>query len=83
MQKFFSDLSVSVCELKKSPSSILARAADSPIVILNRNQPVAYLVSADAFEDLMELLEDCQLGKLVEVRRNERLEAIKISLNEL
>lgn len=83
MRKVLADLSVSISELKKNPSSLLSQASGSPIAVLNHNKPAAYLIPADTYEAIMEMIEDYELGKLVEERRGERAEAIAVSLDDL
>ena len=83
MNRVLADLSVSVSELKKNPSALLSRANGSPIAVLNHNKPAAYLVPADTYEAIMNLVEDHELGKLVEARRREKPEAVTVSLDDL
>ncbi len=83
MRKVLADFSVSISELKKNPSSLLSQASGSPIAVLNHNKPAAYLIPADTYEAIMEMIEDYELGKLVEERRGERAEAIAVSLDDL
>lgn len=83
MRKILADFSVSISELKKNPSSLLSQASGSPIAVLNHNKPAAYLIPADTYEAIMEMIEDYELGKLVEERRGERAEAIAVSLDDL
>ncbi len=83
MRQVLADFSVSISELKKNPSSLLSQASGSPIAVLNHNKPAAYLIPADTYEAIMEMIEDYELGKLVEERRGERVEAIAVSLDDL
>lgn len=83
MRQVFADFSVSISELKKNPSSLLSQASGSPIAVLNHNKPAAYLIPADTYEAIMEMIEDYELGKLVEERRSERAEAVLVSLDDL
>ena len=83
MRQVLADFSVSISELEKNLSSLLAQASGSPIAVLNHNKPAAYLVPADTYEAMMEMIEDYELGKLVEERRGERAEAIAVSLDDL
>ncbi|BBM06156.1 MAG: type II toxin-antitoxin system prevent-host-death family antitoxin [Halomonas sp.] len=83
MRQVLADFSVSISELKKNPSSLLSQASGSPIAVLNHNKPAAYLIPADTYEAIMEMIEDYELGKLVEERRGERAEAIAVSLDDL
>src|SRR5260364_12843 len=63
------------------PSSAIEEADHKPVAILNHNRPAAYLVPAEAFETLMEALEDAELGEIVRQRRGGK--TIKISRDEL
>jgi len=81
MDRIYARASVSISELKKSPSRIINEAEGSPVAILNHNKPSAYLVPAEAFEALMERFEDYELGRLVRERENEA--TTKVSLDEL
>lgn len=83
MHQVLADFSVSISELKKNPSSLLSQASGSPIAVLNHNKPAAYLIPADTYEAIMEMIEDYELGKLVEERRSERTEAVAVSLDDL
>lgn len=81
MEMVYADTSVSITELKKNPSAIIEHAEGFPVAILNHNKPAAYLVPADAFEALMDKLEDVELAALVKQREKQR--EIKVSLDEL
>lgn len=72
---------VSISELKKNPSAVIEAAEGFPVAILNRNSPAAYLVPADAWEVLMDRLEDIELAELVSARADEV--PVPTSLDEL
>ncbi|MBV8801394.1 MAG: type II toxin-antitoxin system prevent-host-death family antitoxin [Gammaproteobacteria bacterium] len=73
--------SVSITELKKSPSSVIEQANGEPVAILNRNKPEAYLIPASLFEMMMEWIEDAELAEIVRQRENSK--GIKVSLDDL
>lgn len=83
MQQLFASFSASISELKKDPTALLNKADGEAIAILNHNLPAAYLVPAEAYERLMETLEDYELGKIVQERQAEKPMAIEISLDDL
>ena len=83
MRQVLADFSVTISELKKNPSALLSQASGSPIAVLNHNKPAAYLIPADTYEAIMDMIEDYELGKLVEERRNEQAQAIAVSLDDL
>ncbi|WP_252107180.1 MULTISPECIES: type II toxin-antitoxin system prevent-host-death family antitoxin [unclassified Halomonas] len=83
MHQVLAPLSVSISELKKNPSSLLAQADGAAIAVLNHNKPAAYLIPADTFEAMMEMLEDYELAKLVEQRRGDKDKAVTVELDDL
>lgn len=83
MRQVLADFSVSISELKKNPSALLSQASGAPIAVLNHNKPAAYLVPADTYEALMDMIEDYELAKLVEERRSDIDKAITVALDDL
>jgi len=83
MRAILSPFSASISELKKNPGRLIEKANGESVAILNHNRPTAYLVPAETFERMSELLEDIELGRIVEKRKNLKAKAVKISLNEL
>lgn len=83
MRQVLADCSASISELKKNPTALLNEADGSAIAILNHNKPAAYLVPAETYEFLMDMLDDYELGSLVEARRSDLSEAVEVSLDDL
>lgn len=83
MRQVLADFSVSISELKKNPSSLLSQASGSPVAVLNHNKPAAYLIPAETYEAMMEMIEDYELAKLVEKRLGDKDQAVSVSLDDL
>ena len=83
MRQILTDFSASISELKKNPTALLNQSDGSAIAILNHNKPAAYLVPADTYEWLMDIVDDYELGKIVESRRGELAEAVEVNLDDL
>lgn len=83
MKQILADCSASISELKKNPTALLNEADGSAIAILNHNKPAAYLVPAETYEWLMDVLDDYELSKVVEARRSDLSDAVEVSLDEL
>ena len=81
MNFIYARRSVSVTELKRSYAEVVEAAANGPVAVLNHNKPVAYLLSAEAFERLVELIEDLEDAETVRERANEI--GIPVKLDEL
>lgn len=73
-----SDTSASVSELKKNPMATVSAGDGLPVAILNRNQPAFYCVPADLYEKILEALDDIELVKLVNTRRNQPLHDVDL-----
>ncbi len=75
------DVSAGISELKKNPMSVMAQGDGAPVAILNRNKPVFYAVPAEAYEALMDKLEDIELAAIVRARLDQP--EIEIALDDL
>ena len=72
-----SDSTTSISDLKQNPIAVAEQGEGFPVAVLNRNQPVFYCVPAEAYELLMDKLEDMELSALV----NARLDQPEIEVN--
>ncbi len=62
------DVSAGISELKKNPMAVVKQGDGAPVAILNRNEPVFYVIPADAYELIMDRLEDVALADIVNSR---------------
>lgn len=83
MRQVLANCSASISELKKNPTALLSEADGEVIAILNHNKPAAYLVPAETYEFLMEMIDDIELGKIVAERRAGLSQAVEVSLDDL
>ncbi|WP_341748263.1 type II toxin-antitoxin system Phd/YefM family antitoxin [Candidatus Tisiphia endosymbiont of Dascillus cervinus] len=83
MNHIYTNLTASISEFKKSPTALLAKSSGELIALLNHNKPTAYLVPAELYEQMVEILDDRDLLKLAEERLKEKKEAIAVDLNDL
>jgi antitoxin StbD len=79
--QLLTETAASISELKANPMKVVASGNGMPVVVLNRNEPAFYCVPADAYEAMMEMLDDLELLKLVKKRQQEK--SIKVSLDDL
>jgi len=56
MEQVLASRSVSITELKRSPSAVLEQAGAEPVAVLNHNRPAAYLLSPEVYESMLERL---------------------------
>jgi len=83
MKSVLANCSASISELKRNPSSLIEQSDGEPIAILNHNKPTAYLIPAETYEELLESIEDYQLGIIIKERQNEKISAIAVDIDEL
>ena len=83
MSPILSAYSASISELKKNPSKLIERAGGESVAILNHNKPTAYLIPAETYEWINNLIEDQELREIVEQREEEKAQAREFSLDEL
>jgi antitoxin StbD len=83
MQQILAPFSATISELKKNPTALLNQAQGEAIAIINHNLPTAYLVPANVYEQLLEKLDDYELGQIVKERQAEKHLAVEVSLDDL
>ncbi len=83
MRQVFADYVTNIAEFKQNTDSVLEQAQTATVVILVHNQPSTYLIPATEYEDLLERLEDYELGLLVKERAVEKPQAVEVSIDDL
>ena len=81
MESVLARCSASISELKKNPMAVVEQGEGFPVAVLNRNQPAFYCVPAEAYEALMDKLEDVELAAIVEARKGQK--EIAVDIDEL
>jgi len=79
MQEIFSNYTATITDLKKDPMSVLG--FDEPVAVLNRNQIVGYCIPTEIYDCMMNMLEDIQLAKIINNRKDQK--SIKVEWDEL
>ena len=83
LTKIHAAYAVSITELKKNPQALINNAHGEAIALLNRNRPTAYIIPAETYEELMDLAEDLEFGRIIEERKAEKADAVEVNLDEL
>lgn len=81
IRPILTDYTIDLIEFKRNPMKTVEQGEGFPVAILNRNKPVFYCVPADAYEAMMDKLEDVELTSLFEERQNQP--EIEINKNDL
>lgn len=69
MEHLFATRSVSITELKRSPSAIIEQAGNEAVAVLNHNRPAAYLLPAATYEAMLDRLNTDYLRKAIQLGR--------------
>ena len=62
------ETAVSISEHKKNPMATVAAGDGMAVAVPNSNEPAIYCVPAKAYEELMDLVEDLELGRIADAR---------------
>jgi antitoxin StbD len=77
------DACVGISELKKNPAAVIAAAREQQVAILNRNKPVAYVISPEVWEHICDVFEDLADEREVRKILMEEDDEIEVTLDEL
>lgn len=81
--RVLTETAVSISEHKKNPMATVAAGEGMAVAVLNRNEPAFYCVPARAYEELMDLVEDLELGRMADARLADGQEPLRVSLDAL
>ena len=81
MQRIEAQIAVSLAELAENTTGALDEAKDATIAVLSENQVVAYVVPVDAYEALLDRLDDLDLVDIVRSRSGET--SIPVDLDDI
>lgn len=83
MEALLARASVGISELKLNPTAVLEASGNMPVAILNRNKPVGYLLTAQAWERIHNILEDKEILKIIGARMTDGKKPVKIKIDDL
>ena len=78
------DIGISISDLKKNPAAAIEAAMSQQVAILNRNKAVAYIVSPQVWDHIMDVFDDMKLAREMEALLADDLEGTTaVSLDDL
>jgi antitoxin StbD len=81
MEVILARQSVGISELKANPNAVIEAAEGQPVALLNRNKPVAYIISPEQYEQILDELNELRLIEVIKARENER--RVKVDIHDL
>ncbi|MDR3475296.1 MAG: antitoxin [Devosia sp.] len=80
-QRVNADVVISISDLKKQPNAAFEMAKMQAVAVLNHNRVVGYIISPEAWEGMLERLDDFDI--LQSLSEQEHEEGIPVSLDDL
>jgi antitoxin StbD len=77
------DVTVSISDLKKNPAAVIAEARKRQVAITSRNRAVAYVVSPEVWDHILDVFDDRKFLREYESRLDDLDDAIPVSLEDL
>ena len=59
------DVSVSISDLKRNPTAVIEAARKQQVAILNRGRAVAYVISPEVWDSVVDMIEDHEDERIV------------------
>lgn len=77
------DVTVSISDLKKNPAAVVAEARKRQVAITSRNRAVAYVISPEVWDHILDVFDDRKFEREYEERLDDIDNAIPVSLDDL
>jgi antitoxin StbD len=77
------DITTSISEFKVNPNREVAKAGNKPFAVLTNNKPSFYVLSVEAFDEIMEKLWEAQIAPTLLDRRKRLHEAVEVNLEDI
>lgn len=77
--EILADTVVSITAFQRNPSVAVKAGKGATVAVLNHGVPEFYCVPAQRYAELLDVLDDAALQKLVQLRKNEKLVEVDFS----
>lgn len=78
------DVGVSISDLKRNPAAVVAAAKVQQVAILNRNRPVAYVISPEVWDHILDVFDDLKIAREMDAVTDDDLaDAVTVKLEDL
>jgi len=82
ISQILADACVSISNLKANPAAVIAEAQERQVAVLNRNKPVAYVISPEVWEYVSDLIADRNLERAAAIALDEDDEGVEVDLGD-
>ncbi|HKX80418.1 MAG TPA: type II toxin-antitoxin system prevent-host-death family antitoxin [Novosphingobium sp.] len=77
------DVSASISELKKNPAAVIAEARKRQVAITSRNRAVAYVISPEVWDHVLDVFDERKLAREFEAHLSDLDDATPVSIADL
>lgn len=77
------DVAVSISELKKNPAAVIEEARRRQVAITNRNRAVAYIISPEVWDHILDLFDERKLERELADHLDDVDDAETVSIEDL
>ena len=77
------DVSVSISDLKRNPAAVVEAARKQQVAILNRGRAVAYVISPEVWDGVVDMIENLQDERIVKERLANPGPRIRVKVEDL
>ena len=83
MDAILTELTTTIYEFKRNPNEVVKRAKNKPLAVLTNNKATFYVLSAKAYDDLLEKIWELEITPVVLERIANLDKAKRVTLEEL
>lgn len=76
------DVGVSISDLKRNPAAVVAEARLHQVAILSRNKPVAYVISPEVWDHILDVFDERKLVREAQDALEEGGDDVVIDLDD-
>jgi antitoxin StbD len=76
------NVAVSISDLKRNPAAVIEEARLQQVAILNRNKPVAYVVSPEVWDHILDVFDERKLVREAEAALEEDGNDVAVNLDD-
>jgi antitoxin StbD len=83
LDRIATQLATTISEFKKNPNEAVALANNEAFAVLTNNKPSFYVVPPALFEKLLDMVDEIELARIVNERRNDGTPRIRVKIEDL
>ena len=83
LDRVATQFTTTITEFKKNPNDAVVHANNDAFAVLTNNKPSFYVVPPALFEKLVDMVDEIELARVVNERRNDGTPRIRVKIEDL